>query len=114
MAAGGDRRYAQPMIPRGRGAQIQSIFEELADVAEPDRSTQLAQRCGNDSDLKESLETLFARDGGREDPLFNAIGAAAEALLEDHRDRLIGTRVGPYRIVSILGHGGMSIVYPGR
>lgn len=102
------------MIPRGRWQQIQSIFEELADVDEPVRATRLAQRCGNDTDLKESLETLFARDAGREDPLFNAIGAAAEALLEDHRDRLIGTRVGPYRIVSILGHGGMSIVYLGE
>ena len=27
---------------------------------------------------------------------------------------MLGTRVGPYRVVSILGHGGMSIVYRGE
>jgi serine/threonine protein kinase len=43
--------------------------------------------------------------------LLNAIGAAAESLLEEHQDRLLGTRIGAYRVVSILGHGGMSTVY---
>ena len=53
-------------------------------------------------------------DARREDALLHAIGNAAESLLEDHQDRLIGTRVGPYRVVSILGHGGMSTVYRGE
>jgi serine/threonine protein kinase len=46
--------------------------------------------------------------------LLQAIGVAAESLLEAHQDRLIGTRIGPYRVVSILGHGGMSTVYRGE
>ncbi len=46
--------------------------------------------------------------------MLNAIGEAAESLLEDHQDRLIGTRIGHYRVVSILGHGGMSTVYRGE
>src|SRR6202030_217259 len=44
----------------------------------------------------------------------NAIGEAAESLLEEHQDRLLGTRIGPYRVISILGHGGMSTVYRGE
>src|SRR6202030_4815589 len=44
----------------------------------------------------------------------NAIGEAAESLLEEHQDRLLGTRIGPYRVESILGHGGMSTVDRGE
>src|ERR1700676_1009110 len=102
------------MIPRVRWQQIQSLFEELADMDGPGRSAHLDKSCGDDLDLRISVESLLSLDAAAEDPLLNAIGAAAESLLDDHRDRLIGTRVGPYRVVSILGHGGMSTVYRGE
>ena len=102
------------MIPRARWQQIQSLFEQLADVPGAERAAHLERTCGNDRELRESVESLLDLDQTRKDPLLHAIGAAAESLLEDHRDRLIGTRVGAYRIVSILGHGGMSIVYRGE
>jgi eukaryotic-like serine/threonine-protein kinase len=99
------------MIPRARWQQIQSLFEQLADVDPAERAAHLDKSCANDSDLRQSVESLLDVDTNRRDPLLHAIGAAAESLLEDHRDRLIGTRIGPYRVVSILGHGGMSVVY---
>jgi serine/threonine protein kinase/tetratricopeptide (TPR) repeat protein len=102
------------MIPRARWRQIQSLFEQLADVDEAEREAQLVRSCADDEDLRLSVESLLDVDRRQEDPLMSAIGAAAESLLEDHRDRLLGTRVGPYRVVSILGHGGMSTVYRGE
>ncbi|MDP9010899.1 MAG: tetratricopeptide repeat protein [Pseudomonadota bacterium] len=102
------------MIPRVRWQQIQSLFEELADMNGAARSAHLDKACGDDSDLRMSVQSLLTLDAAAEDPLLNAIGAAAESLLDDHRDRLIGTRVGPYRVVSILGYGGMSTVYRGE
>jgi eukaryotic-like serine/threonine-protein kinase len=102
------------MIPRARWQQIQSLFEQLIDTGENERAVHLARACGNDIDLFSSVESLLKSDARREDPLLHAIGEAAESLLEDHQDRLIGTRVGPYRVVSILGHGGMSTVYRGE
>ena len=102
------------MIPRARWQQIQSLFEELVDAGEAERAQRLGAACGKDTDLRTSVESLLASDGRREDLLQQAIGAAAESLLDDHRDRLIGTRIGPYRVVSILGHGGMSTVYLGE
>jgi len=102
------------MIPRARWQQIQSLFEQMIETGDGERSERLARACGNDIDLRSSVESLLASDARREDPLLHAIGEAAESLLEDHQDRLIGTRVGAYRVVSILGHGGMSTVYRGE
>jgi serine/threonine protein kinase/tetratricopeptide (TPR) repeat protein len=102
------------MIPRARWLEIQSLFEQLIDEGPGDRTARLASVCGDDAELRSSVESLLNSDARREDALLHAIGEAAESLLEDHRDRLIGTRVGPYRVVSILGHGGMSTVYRGE
>jgi serine/threonine protein kinase/tetratricopeptide (TPR) repeat protein len=102
------------MIPRARWQQIQSLFEQLVDTRESERAAHLARACGDDTELRSSVESLLKSDERQEDLLQNAIGEAAESLLEDHQDRLIGKRIGPYRVVSILGHGGMSIVYRGE
>src|SRR5271168_687945 len=102
------------MIPRARWQQIQALFDQLADVGIAERAAHLEKSCGDDTELRLSVTSLLDLDRRREDPLLDAIGTAAESLLEDHRDRLIGTRVGPYRVVSILGHGGMSTVYRGE
>ena len=102
------------MITRARWQQIQALFEEVIDTGPAERAAHLANSCRDDTDLRLSVESLLASDQRTEDPLLNAIGEAAESLLEEHRDRLLGTHIGPYRVVSILGHGGMSIVYRGE
>jgi len=102
------------MIPRARWQQIQSLFEQMIDTGTGERTARLASACGDDLELRASVESLLKSDSRREDALLHAIGDAAESLLEEHQDRLIGTRVGPYRVASILGHGGMSTVYRGE
>ena len=99
------------MITRARWQRIQSVFEELADVPPEERDERLARSCGEDTELRRSVESLLASDQRTADPVQNAIGAAAETLLIEHRDRMLGAHIGHYRIVSILGHGGMSTVY---
>jgi serine/threonine protein kinase/tetratricopeptide (TPR) repeat protein len=102
------------MISRARWQQIHSVFEQVIDTSPPERWARLANSCGTDTELRRSVESLLASDQTTEDPLLNAIGEAAESLLTEHQDRLIGTHIGHYRVVSILGHGGMSTVYRGE
>ena len=102
------------MISRARWPEIQSLFEQVIDTGPADRAAHLARSCGDDAELKRSVESLLASDQRTEDPLLNAIGEAAESLLVEHQDRLVGTHIGHYRVVSILGHGGMSTVYRGE
>jgi len=78
------------MIPRARWQQIQSLFEQLIDSGESERAARLAAACGDDAELRTSVESLLASDGRRDDLLLNAVGAAAESLLEAHQDRLLG------------------------
>ena len=102
------------MIPRARWQQIQSLFEQLIDTGDEERALRLARACGDDLELRSSVESMLKSDARHADPLLLAVGEAAECLLEDHRDRLIGTRIGAYRVASVLGHGGMSTVYRGE
>jgi eukaryotic-like serine/threonine-protein kinase len=102
------------MMPRTRWQQIQSLFEQLIDIAPDERAAQLASSCANDAELRRSVESLLASDERTQDPLLNLIGEAAESLLVEHHDRLVGTHIGHYRVDSILGHGGMSTVYRGE
>ncbi|HEX3846245.1 MAG TPA: tetratricopeptide repeat protein [Steroidobacteraceae bacterium] len=99
------------MMPKARWQRIQSLFGELVDSGTGDREARLARACGDDAELRRSVESLLESDKTSQDPLQHVIGEAAEALLHDHNDRLIGTHVGRYRIVAILGRGGMSTVY---
>jgi len=102
------------VIPRGRWQQIQSLFDQVVDAPPAEQAALMASACGGDGDLKRSIESLLASDRKSEDPLMNAVSEAAESLLVEHQDRLIGARIGNYRIVSILGQGGMSTVYRGE
>jgi serine/threonine protein kinase/tetratricopeptide (TPR) repeat protein len=102
------------VISRARWLEIQSVFDEVIDSTPAERAARLAKSCRDDADLRRSVESLLASDQRTEGPLLNAIGAAAESLLEAHQDRLLGSRIGPYRVTSILGHGGMSTVYRGE
>jgi len=78
------------MMQRARWRQIQSIFADVADVAPANRAARLAEQCGDDRELRDSVESLLASDQRSVDPLLDVIGEAAEALLEDHQDRLLG------------------------
>jgi serine/threonine protein kinase/tetratricopeptide (TPR) repeat protein len=102
------------MTSRARWHKIQALFEQMIDSSPEERAARLAESCAGDAELRSSVEALLASDRKTLDPLVDVIGAAAESLLSDHQDRLLGTHVGPYRIVSILGHGGMSTVYRGE
>ena len=68
--------------------------------------------CGTDVELRRDVQALLAHAGTAEHYLSMPLNAlAAVALVDDRRATLIGRQVGDYRILSLLGSGGMGDVY---
>jgi Tol biopolymer transport system component/tRNA A-37 threonylcarbamoyl transferase component Bud32 len=89
---------------------VKELLYSALDVAPNQRRAFLEERCGSDTGLLREVETLVAsHESAGEfleappiEPAFDAAG-----------DPILGTRIGPYRVVEEVGHGGMGAVYRG-
>ncbi len=89
--------------------RIQELFLEVADVRPENRARFLDAACGGDEQLRREVESLLAFDGDDERNITAAVEGAAQSLLG--AETMIGRRLGAYRVLREIGHGGMSTVY---
>ncbi|MFW5816189.1 MAG: protein kinase, partial [Wenzhouxiangella sp.] len=94
-----------------RWQRLQALFDQASALSQAERASWLAGLGEQDAELAEELRRLLAADeagadrdiGGRIER-FAALSACGDELAP-------GTRVGPYTIDRLLGHGGMGRVY---
>lgn len=95
-------------VPHGEGkildSSLRHLFHELAGVNREDRERILAERRVS-PELRAELESLFDHDSSTDD-LTRRVSGAAQAVLEGHTKYC-----GPYRLVRMIGSGGMGSVY---
>src|SRR5262249_53752969 len=96
-----------------RWRQIEELFHRAADLEPAERDAFLSSACGADRKLREEVGSLLAADADPGSVLEAAVADAAGRLPEGPEDgaALIGKRIGPYSILSLIGQGGMGAVY---
>lgn len=86
-----------------RHDRAEEIFQDALDRPESERESFIAQACGTDDALRAEVESLLAH-----------FAAAGSRFLSNLGDSLSATRpehVGPFRVLRLLGEGGMGSVW---
>src|SRR5262245_36738288 len=95
-----------------RRRRIDDICDGALDCDPAARGAFVDAACGTDAGLRHDVQALLAHADSAEHYLAISLDAlAAEALADDRRTFLIGRQVGDYRILALLGSGGMGDVY---
>jgi eukaryotic-like serine/threonine-protein kinase len=96
-----------------RWQKIEQVYHAALEREESQRAAYLREVCAGDDALRREVESLLAQEK-RGDALLEspALEVAARALAEDQsQSSLVGQKLGSYKILSLLGAGGMGEVY---
>ena len=96
------------MSPRA-WQETERLFVAAAELRPDARGAFLDEHCP--PELRAEVEALLAHDGLGEAMVDRIVGGAALALQPDTATLHPGERIGPYRVVREIGHGGMGTVY---
>jgi serine/threonine protein kinase/Tfp pilus assembly protein PilF len=95
-----------------RWRQVEQVYHSALEREESQRSSFLKEACADDEVLRREVESLLAHKDQAESFIeVPALETAAKGLATSQHQSLIGRQVGPYKIHSLLGVGGMGEVY---
>jgi hypothetical protein len=94
-----------------RWRRIEALFDQALELPEQDRPAFLDENCAGDPELLRELVALVGASARTGSPLRAAIATEVQAIASDAMASRVGRRIGPYRLIGLLGEGGMGAVY---
>jgi Tol biopolymer transport system component len=93
-------------------AVVQALFDQASALPPDARSAFLDRECA-DENIRCEVRSLLEYSSANLDTLAAEIAAETAAVTREPNpdERLIGARIGPYKVEVIVGHGGMGAVY---
>jgi serine/threonine-protein kinase len=92
--------------------RIKDLFRQIQDVAECEREAWLDVHCGAETELRTTLSHLLSAQrtppGVLDADANQLLGRLIEDSVDDDR---AGQQIGPYRLVRLIGEGGMGSVF---
>lgn len=93
-------------------AAARGLFERATDLPDDERAAFLDSACGGDLALRQEVEALLAADARAANETFWRRSALHNQVIAERNARpAIGETVGRYRLVELIGRGGMGAVY---
>ncbi|MEZ5424727.1 MAG: protein kinase [Pyrinomonadaceae bacterium] len=106
-------------MPDERWQQIVEIFERAVDLPDAERASYLDEACRGDGEIRDEVEAMLRADEEAADFIESPIMAGHSLSItgalklngSPGTENLLGQRVGAFKLVRELGHGGMGAVY---
>ena len=96
-----------------RWQRIQDVFHEAADLPQPEQTDFVKVACGDDQELVSEVLAMLQQDSA--DSLLNrSLAGVAHQMFGEATPAVPPKEFGPYRILKLLGEGGMGVVYLGE
>jgi non-specific serine/threonine protein kinase/serine/threonine-protein kinase len=90
-------------------SEVEEVMTAALDLEEEERTTYLARRCAHQPELRAEVESLLAAD--RRAGSFLQMDTGCFQPVLGQPISLVGRHLGSYKLLEVIGHGGMGTVY---